>query len=200
MKKLNPARLAVLVSGYGSNLQAILDACSSGFLQATVVVVVSNRENVYALDRAAQAGVRTLVKPKVAGQDRQAYDEELAEAIASFSPDWIVLAGWMRLLSAKFLDKFPNRVINIHPALPGCFPGTHAIERAFDAFQKGEIQQTGVMVHLVPDEGVDCGPVLGQEIIPILPDDTLESLEAKIHHVEHRLLVKTLAELINLPT
>ncbi len=102
----------------------------------------------------------------------------------------------MRILSSAFLDRFPNRVLNLHPALPGAFPGVHAIERAFDAYQRGEITQTGVMVHLVPDEGVDSGPVLAQESVPIEPNDTIEALQARIHQVEHRLLVDTLRGLL----
>jgi phosphoribosylglycinamide formyltransferase 1 len=90
------------------------------------------------------------------------------------------------------LDRFPNRVINLHPALPGTFPGTHAIERAFEAYQHGEITQTGVMVHMVPDEGVDSGPVLAYQVVPISSEDTLETLEARMHAVEHRLLVDVL--------
>ena len=124
------------------------------------------------------------------------YDAELAERVAAFEPDWVLLAGWMRLLSAAFLDRFHGRVINLHPALPGTFPGTHAIERAFAACQKGEITGTGVMVHLVLDEGVDCGPVLGQEFVPILPEDSLETLEVRIHQVEHHLLLQVLQELV----
>jgi phosphoribosylglycinamide formyltransferase 1 len=192
-------RLAVLVSGNGSNLQAILDAISSGILPASVAVVVSNRQNAYAIERAQKAGIEALVLEKQPGQDRQAYDEELAKTVAAFSPHWVVLAGWMRLLSSKFLNQFPQRVINIHPALPGSFPGTHAIERAFTAYQNGDIQQTGVMVHLVPDEGVDCGPVLSFEPILIHPNDTLETLEKKVHRVEHKLIVDTLTNLVSQP-
>jgi phosphoribosylglycinamide formyltransferase-1 len=101
----------------------------------------------------------------------------------------------MRILSSAFLSCFPNRVINLHPALPGAFPGTHAIERAFEAYQLNEIDHTGVMVHLVPDEGVDNGPVLATEVVPILARDNLESLEKRIHEVEHRLLVAVLKKL-----
>jgi phosphoribosylglycinamide formyltransferase-1 len=103
----------------------------------------------------------------------------------------------MRVLSSNFLGRFPGRVINLHPALPGAFPGIHAIDRAFEACRKGEIRGTGVMVHLVPDEGVDCGPVLLQEEVPILPEDTLETLEARIHSVEHRLLVAAIKTAID---
>ncbi len=185
-------RLVVLISGNGSNLQAILDACANGELNARVVAVISNKADAFGLTRARRANVPAMVKTKPRAQDRRVYDAELAELVAQFEPDFVILAGWMRILSSAFLDKFPNRVINLHPALPDTFPGTHAIERAFDAFQRGEISHTGVMVHLVPDEGVDSGPVLTQEIVPIEKDDTLESLETRIHQVEHRLLVNTL--------
>jgi len=103
----------------------------------------------------------------------------------------------MHVLSLAFLSRFPNRVINLHPALPGAFPGVNAIARAFAAYRRGAITATGVMVHLVPDEGVDCGPVIAQATVPILPDDTLESLEARIHAVEHELLVGALKRLIS---
>jgi phosphoribosylglycinamide formyltransferase 1 len=190
------ARLVVLISGSGTNLQAILDACASGALPAQVTAVVSNKREAFGLERARRAGVPAIARPRPKEQDRRVYDGELADLVASHRPDWIILAGWMRILSSNFLDRFPGRVINLHPALPGTFPGTHAIERAFDAYQKGKIRATGVMVHLVPDEGVDCGPVLLQEEVPIREDDTLESLEARIHTVEHRLLVAAIKNAI----
>ena len=186
------SRLVVLLSGFGSNLQAILDACNSGELPARVVAVISNKREAYGLERAHQVGIPAEYKPKFKDQDRRAYDVELADLVASYKPDWIVLAGWMRVLSSAFLDRFSNRVVNLHPALPGTFPGTEAIPRAFEAYQRGEIQHTGVMVHLVPDEGVDAGPVLAQETVPIHPDDTAETLEERVHDVEHRVLVATL--------
>jgi formyltetrahydrofolate-dependent phosphoribosylglycinamide formyltransferase len=185
----------VLISGHGSNLQAILDACASGELPVTVAAVISDKPEAFGLERARRANVPAIVKPKLKAQGRREYDSELADLAASYQPDWIVLAGWMRLLTSAFLDRFPNRVLNLHPALPGAFPGTRAIERALDAYRRGQIQHTGVMVHLVPDEGVDSGPVLAQEAIPIYPDDTLETLEARVHSVEHRLLVNTLKNL-----
>lgn len=185
-------KLVVLISGNGSNLQAILDACVSRVLDAKVVLVVSDRADAYGLERACRAHVPAVVKPKSKLQDRREYDAELADLVAAQQPDWVVLAGWMRVLTLPFLQRFPNRVVNLHPALPGAFPGTHAIERAFAAYQRREVDHTGVMVHLVPDEGVDCGPVLSSEVVPILPEDTLATLEAHIHAVEHRLLVQTL--------
>jgi formyltetrahydrofolate-dependent phosphoribosylglycinamide formyltransferase len=192
---MNTRRLVILISGNGSNLQAILDACASGELRAQVVAVISNKADAYGLERARRANVPAIVRIKSKEQDRRAYDAELADLVASYQPDWVVLAGWMRILSSAFLNRFPKRVVNLHPALPGAFPGTHAIQRAFDAYQRGEIQHTGVMVHLVPDEGVDCGPVLAHEIVPIQPEDTLDTLEARIHAVEHRILVATIKHL-----
>jgi formyltetrahydrofolate-dependent phosphoribosylglycinamide formyltransferase len=191
------ARLVVLISGNGSNLQAILDASSQGRLPAQVVAVISNKTSAYGLERAHLAGVPAIAQPKLKDQERAAYDTNLASLVASFDPDWVVLAGWLRVLSPIFLSQFPGRVVNLHPALPDTFPGLHAIERAWEAYSLGQIQHTGVMVHLVPDEGVDTGPVLAQEIVPILANDTLETLEIRIHTVEHRLLVDTLINLFN---
>ena len=191
-----PARLVVLISGNGSNLQAIIDACNAGTLPAQVTAVFSNKSDAFGLARARRAGIPSMAIPKPKEQDRREYDANLAELVASHDPDWVVLAGWMRILSSAFLSRFPNRVINLHPALPGQFPGTDAIEKAFKAFQRGEIRQTGVMVHLVPDEGVDSGPVLASEEVPILPADTLESLETRIHQTEHRLLVDTIRKTV----
>lgn len=191
----NVQRLVILISGKGSNLQAILDACASGGLNAQVVAVISNRRDAFGLERARRANVAAIVKPKPKEQARHVYDAELVELVASYQPDWVVLAGWMRVLSSIFLDRFPNCVVNLHPALPGMFPGTHAIDRAYEAYRAGTIDHTGVMVHLVPDEGVDVGPVLAQEIVPIHPDDSLETLETRVHVVEHRLLVDTLKTL-----
>lgn len=190
------ARLVVLISGNGSNLQALIDACESGRLPAKIVAVVCNHPEAYGLQRAAQHQLLTLIHPHQ-GLSRAEYDTRLSQLIIPFEPDWIILAGWMRLLSMSFLQHFPNRVINLHPALPGQFPGTKSIERAFSAAQEGQIDRTGVMVHLVPDEGVDNGPVLASQIVPIRPDDTLETLTERVHTVEHELLVKTIGKLIN---
>jgi len=188
-------RLVVLISGNGSNLQAILDTCASGELHASVVTVISNKPDAYGLTRARNAGVEAVHFPKLENESRREYDARLANYVTTKLPDYVVLAGWMRILSSEFLSRFPNRVINLHPALPGTFPGTHAIERAFEAHQGGEIDHTGVMVHLVPDEGVDNGPVLAIEIVPIQAEDTLESLERRVHEVEHHILVAVLKKL-----
>lgn len=193
-------KLVVLASGNGSNLQAIFEACQGGRLSAEVVAVVSDHKAAYALERAKKFNVPTVYHPwkpyRETGQTRQEYDADLASKVADFTPDYVVLAGWMRLLSMAFLQQYPMRVINLHPALPGTFPGTHAIERAYEAFQTGEIDHTGVMVHFVPDEGVDDGPVIAQEIIPIRADESVGQLEERIHIVEHRLIVEALQQVL----
>ena len=188
-------RLVVLVSGSGSNLQAILDATATEALAAEVVAVVSNRAGAHGLERARNAAVETVVLERLDGETRVEYDARLADAVVRFEPDWIVLAGWMRLLTMRFLGRFPDRVVNLHPALPGELPGTHAIERAWNEALAGIRTETGVMVHLVPDEGVDDGPVLATERVAIDTSGTLETLEATVHAAEHRLLVQTLTHL-----
>lgn len=190
------ARLVVLISGNGSNLQSMLDACKSGDFNAQVVAVISNKADAYGLVRAKNAGVEAIHFAKLASETRQEYDARLAAYVSACLPDYVILAGWMRILSSSFLSSFPNCVINLHPALPGMFPGTHAIERAFEAYKRGEIHHTGIMVHLVPDEGVDSGPVLATEIVPIHKTDTLETLESRVHQTEHKLLVQTLTKLL----
>jgi phosphoribosylglycinamide formyltransferase-1 len=190
------ARLVVLVSGDGSNLQAILDACADGQLPARVTHVVSDRPEARALRRAeATGGVAAVSCVAAPDEERAAYDERLARVVARANPDWVVLAGWRRLLSMAFLGRFPGRVVNLHPALPGELPGLHAIERAHAEFLSGMRTETGVMVHLVPDEGVDDGPVLATATIPIHPDDTIEALAARVHDAEHRLLIDTIRDL-----
>ena len=147
------------------------------------------------LGRAGTRGVPAVGLPISPDESRAAYDARLAAVVACYEPTWVVLAGWMRLLRMAFLGRFPNRVVNLHPALPGAFPGTHAIARAFEAARAGGSSSTGVMIHLVPDEGVDDGPVLASRSVAILPTDELADLEARIHVVEHGLLVTTLASL-----
>ena len=191
------ARLVVLISGSGTNLQAILDAIAAKRLHAEVVLVVSNRKAAYGLARAADAGVPTLYFPlrpyTDAGKSRIDYDLGLAQCVRGASPDLIVLAGWMHVLSAEFLSQFRNRVINLHPALPGAFAGTEAIRRTFDAFQRGKVKHGGCMVHYVVPE-VDAGPVIAQALVPIKANDTLETFEARLHDAEHHLIVEAVVK------
>jgi phosphoribosylglycinamide formyltransferase-1 len=194
------ARLVVLVSGNGTNLQAILDACASKKLPANVIFVVSSKRDAYAIERADQAGIPTLYHPwkwyRDTGRTRDEYDAALAEAIKPYRPDWIVLAGWMLVLGMNFLEQFPGHVINLHPALPGKFSGSNAIVRAFESYKRGEITETGLMIHLVADAGIDNGPVLSTAKVPIYPDDSLDTLTERMHDAEHILLVDTLEKLI----
>ena len=188
-------RIVVLASGSGSNLQAVIDGCVDGVIEAEVVGVVSNRSEAYALARATDAGIDTRLVTRHDDEVRRHYDTRLAGAVASFEPDWVVLAGWMRILTSDFLDRFAGRVINLHPALPGELPGTRAIERAWDEAVAGERSSSGVMVHFVPDEGVDDGPVLASQVVPVDASGTLETFAAAVHDTEHQLLVATLAGL-----
>ena len=194
------ANLAVLISGNGSNLQAIIEAVAVGSLDAQIAVVVSNRKDAFGLERARRAQIPDRYFPlkpyRDAQRSRAEYDADLAALVSEYAPDWVVLAGWMHILSERFLSCFANRVVNLHPALPGQFPGAHAIDDALAAFERGDVSHTGVMVHLVPDARVDEGPVLAEQAIPIHPGDTHETLAERIHAVEHRLLVGTLKKLI----
>lgn len=193
-------RLVIFISGSGSNLQAIIDAVQAGRLTADIALVVSNRKDAYGLGRAAQAGIPALYVPfkpyREAGRSREEYDRELAEGIRPYSPRLIVLAGWMHVFSAVFLDQFPNQVINLHPALPGMFPGTHAIERAYEAFQKGQIAHSGCMVHYVIPE-VDAGTVIAQTVVDIEQTDSLADFEARMHTAEHHTLVQAVQILLS---
>lgn len=185
--------MVVMISGNGSNLQVLIDAVAVGEIALSIDLVVSNRKAAYGLERAAKANIPTLYFPlkpfKTQGRHREDYDAALAGEIQVYKPDLIVLAGWMHILGPAFLDNFPQKVINLHPALPGQFAGTHAIERAFAAYQAGEINHSGCMVHYAIPE-VDAGAVIAQMEVPILPDDTLDSFATRMHETEHYLIVE----------
>lgn len=189
-------RIAVLVSGSGSNLQAVIDAVCGGQLDVEIALVAADRARVPALRRAEAAGIPTMCLVPTAAQwrlpeARARYDAMLADRVAEVGPDLVVLAGWMRILSPVFLDRFGGRVINLHPALPGRFAGRRAVERAYEAARAGEIDRTGVMVHWVVRE-VDAGPTIVSEEVPIDDTETLETLIERVHRVEHRLLVEAI--------
>lgn len=194
--RLKTMRLVVMISGGGTNLQAIMDAIQGRQLKAQIAAVVSNRKNAYGLVRAKEANIPTEYFPlkpyKDAGKSREQYDADLAARIASFQPDLIVLAGWMHILSPAFLDHFPKRVINLHPALPGQFSGTQAIERAYEASRTEGLRYSGVMVHYAIPE-VDAGAVIVSAKVPILRDDTLETFEKRMHMTEHNIIVQAIA-------
>ena len=179
---MSSARVAVLVSGSGTNLQSLLDAAATPDYPARIAVVVSNVPGVRALERAAAAGVPTKVLPHQGYPDRAAYDRALVEAIAPFSCTIVCLAGFMRLVGPTFLRAFPGGVLNVHPALLPCFPGLHSHRQALEH----GVKLTGCTVHLV-DEGTDTGPIVAQAAVPILEDDTEDSLQRRIQEQEHRL-------------
>jgi len=188
-------KLAVFISGSGSNLQAIIDAITKGKLKAEIAVVVSNRKGAFGLTRAEEAGIPTRYFPfkpyRDTGKSREAYDADLVELVKPFQPDLVVLAGWMYVLSPDFLNHFPHQVINLHPALPGTFAGVDGIGRTFKAWQRGEVPHGGCMVHYTVPE-VDAGPVIAQAIVPIKTDDTLATFENRMHAAEHQLIVKAI--------
>jgi formyltetrahydrofolate-dependent phosphoribosylglycinamide formyltransferase len=185
--------LVVLISGSGTNLQAIIDAIETGSLKAKIALVIANRKAAYGLTRAENHQIPTLYFPlkpyTAAGASRASYDGELALRVAVYKPTLVVLAGWMHVFSPAFLDAFANRVINLHPALPGMFPGTHAIERAFEAYQRGEISASGCMIHYVIPE-VDAGAVIATTTVAFQTDDTLETYTERMHSAEHQLIVE----------
>lgn len=184
--------LAVLVSGSGTNLQALLDAGAGPDFPARVGVVLSNIPGVLALERARAAGVPTVVVPHQSFPGRAAYDAALLAALAPYRPDIVCLAGFMRLVGGDFLRAFPAGVLNIHPALLPSFPGLHGVRQALTH----GVKVSGCTVHLV-DEGTDTGPIIAQAAVPVLDGDTEESLAARIQREEHRLYplaVRLLAE------
>jgi phosphoribosylglycinamide formyltransferase-1 len=181
-------RLGVLVSGGGTNLQAILDAVAHGKLDAEVRVVISNQPAARALERAKGAGVATSVISHREFPDRAAFDARVVATLREADVTHVVLAGFMRLVTPVLLDAFPWRVVNIHPALLPAFPGIHAQKQAL-AYG---VKVSGCTVHFV-DSGTDSGPVIAQAIVPVLDGDTEETLAARIIVEEHRLLVAVLA-------
>ncbi len=197
-------RSTVLVSGHGSNLQALIDACTTGALDAEIGLLVSNAAEAYGLERARRHGIPREALPwsayRAAGRTRQGYDRDLARLVATSHPDLIVWAGWMRILTHNFLHHFPGKVINLHPALPGTFPVRYAIPRAYRAWQQGTIQETGVMVHAVPDENVDTGPVICTAAVPDRPGDSLSDLKRRVQAPEHARLVAAVRKMLAEPT
>jgi phosphoribosylglycinamide formyltransferase-1 len=184
-----PARVVVLVSGSGTLLQALLDASREG-LGADVLAVGADRDGTLGLRRAEAADLPTFVVPPANYPDRHAWDVAFAEEVASYAPDLVVSAGFMRILGPAFLSRFPDRVVNTHPALLPAFPGAHAVR---DALAYG-VRVTGSTVHLV-DEGVDTGPVLAQEAVSVEDGDDENSLHERIKVVERRLLVDVVRRL-----
>lgn len=176
-------RFGVLASGEGTNLQALIDAWQRGEIAGELVVVVANRPGAPALDRARAAGVDAVLLDHRGFGSRAAFDDALAEALAARRVEVVVLAGFMRILSAGFVRRYRGRLVNVHPALLPAFPGLDAQQQALDA----GVKLSGCTVHLV-DEGVDTGPIVAQAAVPVLADDTEATLSARIRQQEHLLL------------
>lgn len=174
--------IAVLVSGGGSNLQAIIDACDRGEIPCRVARVISNQEDAYGLVRAKKHGIPTEIVRHRDFPTREAFDARLVEGIRASGAELVCLAGFMRILTPVFVRAFPNRILNIHPALLPSFPGTHAQKQALEY----GVRFSGCTVHFL-DEGVDTGPIVVQAVVPVFDDDTEESLGARILTQEHRI-------------
>ena len=179
-------KVGVLLSGSGTNFQAIIDAAAQG-LPVEVVQVVSSRPDAYGIERARAANIPVLVMNRDRYADPAAADAQIVEALKAAGAEYVVMAGYMRMVTPVMLDAFPNRVLNLHPALLPSFKGAHAIA---DAFAAG-VKVTGVTVHFA-NEDYDKGPIVAQEPVRVAEDDTLESLEARIHETEHELYPRVL--------
>jgi len=175
-------KMAVLCSGSGTNLQAIIDSIKSGYIPAEIAIVVSDNKEAHALTRARQAGIETLTLSRKDFKSREDFDREVVKSLKKKGVGLVVLAGYMRLLSPFFINEYRDRIINIHPALLPSFKGTSAIK---DALEHGA-KVTGVTVHFVTEQ-VDCGPIILQKAVTVKEDDTQETLEKKIHRIEHKL-------------
>jgi len=185
-------RVGVLISGRGSNLQSIIDAIGGGHLQATLAIVISNRGDAYGLTRARQAGIEALHLDPRAYADRDAYDRALAATLQDRGVDLVCLAGFMRLVGRPLLDAFPERILNIHPSLLPAFPGLDAQKQALEH----GVRVSGATVHLVTAE-LDGGPIILQSAVPVLEDDTVESLSSRILVEEHRIYPEAVAAVLN---
>jgi phosphoribosylglycinamide formyltransferase-1 len=181
-------RAAVLVSGEGSNLQALIDTAAAGALEAAIVCVVSNRAAARGLDRAKKAGIAALHVGATKGEAREQYDARLAEALRPHRPDFLVLAGFMRIFSAGFVERFAGRMLNIHPSLLPAYPGLDTHRRVLEA---GDAWH-GATVHFVTAQ-LDAGPAIVQYRLRVHPDDTAETLAARVHTGEHLILPKAVA-------
>ena len=183
-------RLAILLSGRGSNFEAIADNAANGSLEAHIAAVISNRPEARGLLVARQRGIHAVALAS-RGMDREAYDRALIEELRKYDVDLICLAGYMRMLSAGFVRQFPNRILNIHPSLLPAFPGLDAQRQALEY----GVKISGCTVHFV-DEYLDAGPVLLQAAVPVLDDDTVESLSARILEEEHRIYSEAIRSML----
>ena len=181
-------KIGVLVSGRGSNLQAIMDRISEGALPLVIQVVISDQEGAYALKRAELAGIKTVTVARKACLDKEEFEGRIDAALRAAEVELVVLAGFMRILSPGFVKRWHHRIINIHPALLPSFPGLHGQKQAADY----GVKFSGCTVHFV-DEGTDSGPIILQKVVPVLDDDTEDTLADRILVEEHKALPEALA-------
>lgn len=184
-------RIVVFASGNGSNFQAIAEAIASKQIDATLCFLFCDNPKAYVIERAKKMGIPFKVFSPKNYENRAAYESELLQQLELNAVDLIVLAGYMRIIGPTLLMAYANRILNIHPSLLPSFPGKSSIQDAFESNEK----ETGVTVHVV-DAGVDTGPIIAQEKVAILPEDTIDSLEARIHQVEHRLFPQVIQKVI----
>lgn len=180
-------KIAIFASGNGSNAEAIIRAVKNGELEAEVAAVVCDNPSAKVIERAKTYGVPVVVETPKAYPDKAAYERKILRYLQEYGVEFIVLAGYMRLIGKTLLDAYEGKIVNIHPSLLPAFPGLDAIGQAF----RKKVKITGVTIHYV-DEGIDTGPIIAQEAVVIEESDTLETLEKKIHEVEHALYPKTL--------
>lgn len=177
-----PLKIGVLISGSGTNLQAIIDRIADGSLNAEVALVVSSRPGVRGIERAREAGLSVLVMEKSEYADPEAADAKIASALKEAGCEYVIMAGYMRMVRKPLLEAYPGRIVNLHPALLPSFKGAHAIQDAFDY----GVKVTGVTVHFADDK-YDCGPIIAQRALPVEEDWDVDTLEEHIHAIEHEL-------------
>ncbi|MFZ5801540.1 MAG: phosphoribosylglycinamide formyltransferase [Candidatus Omnitrophota bacterium] len=184
-------KLAIFVSGSGTNMENILRAIRAGKIPAEAALVVCDKPGAPAIAKAEKYGVRVALVDRKTFPSKEAFEAEMTRQVRESGADWLILAGFMRILSPEFVNRFPGRILNVHPSMLPAFPGAHAIRDAFEA----RVQETGVTTHFVTAE-VDAGPVILQKKVPILPGDTLEALEARVHAAEYELYPEAIRRVI----
>jgi phosphoribosylglycinamide formyltransferase 1 len=186
-----PLSLGIMASGSGSNFEAVAQAIETGNLNAKIAVLVHNKPEIKAIERAQSRGIPTVLLDHRTYPSREELDRAIVTTFQAHQVECVIMAGWMRVITQVLIDAFPNRVINIHPSLLPSFPGIHAIEQALAA----GVKITGCTVHLVSLE-VDSGPILVQAAVPILPDDTAATLHARVQIQEHKILPQAIAAIV----
>ncbi len=184
----SPLRLGVMASGSGSNFEAIAQAIAAGNLNASIEVVIYNNPGAKVVDRAARLDVPVQLLDHRCFEQREAFDEAIAQSLQSYQVEWVIMAGWMRRVSQRLISAFPNRILNIHPSLLPSFPGVRAVEQALAA----GVKIAGCTVHYV-ELVVDSGPIIMQAAVPVLPEDTAATLQARIQQQEHLIFPQAIA-------